>query len=184
MWNRDSTKIWSKYVQCFERETKRVKKVNDKDEGHRVIAWVTLTHWVWLKIAACSVENVACAQISFVYLDRYNLFYSWNITEIFIYFINHWIFLWPCRLTLRLTLASWGVFRQTEARVRQLRTTPHARVRWFTMSQHACRLTQRKTDIERYLNILTFTNDMIIFCGQIWCISCLFYLANFLIVLY
>ena len=55
--------IWSKSVQWFKRRNRKTKKVhaddNDNNEdGHRVIARVTLTHWVWLKRYSITAEDV------------------------------------------------------------------------------------------------------------------------------
>ena len=44
-------KTWSKSVHWFKRRNRKSKKAHaDANNGHRAIARVTLTHWVWLKL--------------------------------------------------------------------------------------------------------------------------------------
>ena len=74
-------KIWSKSVQRFERRSWKTKKVHtdadDNDDGHRVIARVTLTRWVWLIkmcmiTCSCNVCVYKDVYISYAYFRREN----------------------------------------------------------------------------------------------------------------
>ena len=113
-------------MQRFERRSRKTKKVHadnddndnddnddndDADDGHRVIARVTLTRWVWLKID-CYIW-LRTARLFFILFGHYKadlLFTIWkDILSSLAYFIIYivplyhnlsydWLFINPCKM--------------------------------------------------------------------------------------